>query len=165
MLKLLGSLCILFGGVASRMMLVGATREELAVLDELVSAFGRMEDEIRLNRMPLPRLLERLASGRKSAAAAFFRAVCAAALKGEVLPEVWRREAARLPLHKNEQAVVGDLGEKLSGDEESVLKALAFARRQLLRTLEKKREQQRDLERRSTAVCFSSAALLIILLI
>ena len=165
MLKVVGCLCILIGGGAARMLLVNAARGEIAALSDLLSALRTMEDEIRLNRTPLPRLLTRLAAGREGAAAAYFRAVAAAARRGEPLPEIWKREAVQLPLKKNELAVWEELGDKLSGDEESVLKALEFAGRQLLRTLEKKREQQSDQEKRSTALCFSSAALLIILLI
>ena len=57
------------------------------------------------------------------------------------------------------------LGCALGGDAGESAGALAFARQRVLEELEEKRRSQRERERGSAALCFSGAALVVILLL
>lgn len=165
MLKLLGSLCILVAGGIVRTFRVQAFRREVSVLCGMLSALEEMSDEIRLNRTPLPRLLRQVGRGRGADVAQFFQTAAAAASGGESLAETWQTTALALPLAKSEQTAIAELGKKLCGDEKEACKGILLACNQMRKTIDEKRRQQPDVEKRSTALCFSGAALLIILLI
>ncbi|WP_295582014.1 hypothetical protein, partial [uncultured Oscillibacter sp.] len=77
----------------------------------------------------------------------------------------WRRLAGELPLSEGDRAVVAALGDDLQGDEEQVCRALALAASELERSRERLEQDRQAEEKRTTALCFSSAALLVILLI
>lgn len=165
MLKLLGSLCILAAGGIVRTYRVQGLRRELSVLCGMLSALEEMSDEIRLNRTPLPRLLRRVGCERGADVTRFFQAAAEAASGGESLSDAWRAAALILPLDKREQAALAELGKKFCGDEEEICTAISLVCSQIRKAIEEKRRQQPDAEKRSTALCFSGAALLIILLI
>ena len=59
----------------------------------------------------------------------------------------------------------GPLGCALGGDAEESAEALAFARQRVLEELEERRRSQREREKGSAALCFSCAALVVILLL
>ena len=97
MLKLLGSACILGGGILARYVQAAERRREMDTLSDLLGALRRMAEEIRMARTPLPLLLDRLSQGCGRDAEVFFQAVSQAAGQGERLGTVWRQAAAALP--------------------------------------------------------------------
>ena len=165
MLKLLGSGCILGAGLMLRMFHVQENRREISVLKDLLTALTRMENEIRLNRTPLPRMLEKLSANCGADVQKFFLAVRGALEKGELLPSAWRRAAGDLPISADGQASLAEVSQKLGGDEREICNGILFAGSSLKRELEEKLKGQADFEKRSTAICLSGAALLAILLI
>lgn len=165
MLKLIGSGCILGAGFLLRTFQVQEHRRGIDALRDLLAALGRMENEIRLNRTPLPRMLERLGLDCGVDVEEFFRAVSQAVREGERLPAAWRSAAVSLPISPAGQASVAEIGQKLGGDEEEICNGISLASNSLKGELEQKLTGQADFEKRSTALCLSGAALLAILLI
>ena len=165
MLKLLGSLCILCAGGYVWAQQVGARRGEMESYRGVIAALLEMEDAIRLSRMTLPRLLEREAERQNRETAAFFRQVRLGLDGGKPLTAAWREAAFSLPWREADRSTLAELGEKLTGDAEEACKGIELVCRSLTRTLEELQRQQPDFEKRSTALCFSGAAMLIILLI
>ena len=160
---LVGSLCILCGGLLAWQCQHTARQRRRDTLADLLTALERMGEEIRMARTPLPRLLEQLARACRPDAAALFREAARAARQGDALAETWRRQAAALPLDPEDREALGAL--RLWGDEESVRKELALVRSRLARSLEELEARRPEEEKRSAALCFSAAALLVIVLI
>nr|WP_326125377.1 stage III sporulation protein AB [uncultured Oscillibacter sp.] len=161
MLKVLGSACILGGGILARYLQAAERRREMDTLSDLLWALRRMAEEIRMARTPLPLLLERLSQGCGETAGAFFREVSAAARRGENLGDAWRQAAETLP----GTSALTELGDGLCGDEESVCKAISLVIYSLAQDLEERTRRQPEEAKRATALCLSGAALLVILLI
>lgn len=163
MLKLMGSLLILSGGVLVRTRCVAAWRREREALASLTGALERLAEEVRATALPLPRLLSETAD--RGAAGAFFREVLARLRGGASLPGAWQGAALALPLSPEDCRAVAGAGEGLRGSEEQVCRSLETAAAQLERSLEDARQRARERERQATALSFSGAALLVILLI
>lgn len=165
MLKVLGSFCVLCGGVMVRYFQAAERRREMDTLSDLLTALRRMAEEIRMARTSLPVLLERLSAGCGPDAGAFFQTAASAARRGENLGEMWRRASAALPLSASSTAALAELGDSLRGDEESVCKAISLVIYALAREVEERTRRQPEEAKRATALCLSGAALLVILLI
>ncbi len=165
MLKLLGSLCVLTAGGWALLQQRQGLRQELDALRRLSAALEAMADNIRLERPPMPRLLDRAGSGREDPAASFFRTAAAALRRGEPLPAAWRDAAEALPLSPRDQQTVADLGRVLGGDEVQACKGLQLVSDSLRRNYEELERSRPQRERQGTALCFSAAALVIILLL
>ena len=165
MLKLLGSLCILGGGVLARYFQASERRREMDTLSDLRRALERAGEEIRMARTPMPLLLERLSQGCGETAGTFFRAASAAARRGESLGTAWRREAETLPLSAAASSALAELGEDLCGDEESICKAISLVIYSLAKDAEERTRRRPEEARQSAALWLSGAALLVILLI
>lgn len=165
MLKLLGSLFILGGGAWARWMRVSAGRRELDTLADLLASLEQMAEEIRIARPPLPDLLNRLGRGRAEPVSAFFKSVSRAAQRGNCVTDAWRQGAEALPLPAEDRRAVSECGASLGGDEMRICKGIHLATAQLSRSLADKRQQRAEREKQTTALCFSAAALLVILLI
>ena len=84
---------------------------------------------------------------------------------GKALPGLLGGCADRWGLSPWCRTAMEELGCALGGDEGESGEALAFARHRILEELEEKRQSQGERERRSTALCFSGAALVILLLL
>lgn len=164
MVKLLGSACILSGGVLAVWQALMERRRRQDTLAELMIALRRMAEEIRMLRTPLPRLLEDLAAETGNAAA-FFSVVSAGAKREEHLTEVWRQAAEALPLPEKERRAVAAVGDSLHGDENMVCNGISLAIYELTKSAEEWDEQRSEEEKRTAALCLSGAALLVILLI
>lgn len=164
MVKLLGSVCILSGGMLARWCRVRERRLRLDTLSGLLAALRRMGEEIRLTRTPLPELLEGLAVCAGPAGLLFWAGAEAARTGGD-LPAVWKGAAEELPISQEDQAALVELGESLHGDEESVCKAISLVISHLASSLEESRRRGPEEDKRATALCLSGAALLVILLI
>lgn len=165
MIKLMGSILILSGGVLVRYFQAMDRRRRMDTLSDFLSALRRMGEEIRMTRMPLPVLLDRLAAGCGEDAGGFFQRVSSAARQGEELAGVWRQAAKELPLPAADREALADLGDSLHGDEENICKVISLAAYEIAKSLEEAAHRKPEEDKRSTALCLSSAALLVILLI
>ena len=116
-------------------------------------------------RTALPLLLERLAGQCGPDAAVLFSGAAAALRRGEPLTPVWRTLSEELPLPLESREVLADLGADLHGDEEAVCRAILLAVQRLEQHREDLENSRQAEEKRVTALCFSGAALLVILLI
>lgn len=164
MVKLAGSLCIVAASVGAAVTVLRGQRRELLLLAGLSAALEQMEGEIRLNRSPMLRLLERL--GRRAGPeAAFFHWIIAEIHRGGDLGSAWRKAVEETDIPPQEKLLLRETGEVLAGDEEKACRSLRVAAESLRRALEERSRHQADRERRSAAVCFSGGALLVILLI
>lgn len=165
MLKLLGSLCVAFGGALAWYVQRAERRRERDTLADLQRAFRRMGEEVRVARTPLPVLLRILAGDCGGPAAAFFDAVSQAAAGGEDLPRVWREQAKALPLREMDKSAVSTLAGDLQGDEERVCKAISHVMNTLENSAGEAERKRPEEEKRAAALWFSAATLLVILLI
>lgn len=165
MLKLLGSTLILGAGAWLRWNTLAQQRRMRRVLEECLAALRRMAEEIRMARTALPLLLERLAGQCGPDAAVLFSGAAAALRRGEPLTPVWRTLSEELPLPPESREVLADLGADLHGDEEAVCRAILLAVQRLEQHREDLENSRQAEEKRVTALCFSGAALLVILLI
>ena len=82
MLKVLGSACILGGGMLVRYLHALERRREMDTLSDLLSSLRKMAEEIRMARTPLPALLNHLAAGCGAEVGAFFRTAALSARQG-----------------------------------------------------------------------------------
>lgn len=163
MLKILGSVCILIAGGVVRSGCLRACRREMNLLRDLIAALEEIRNEIRLNRTPMPRILNRIEKRSSGDSAAFFRAVSSST--AESLSLAWETEATALPLREEDVRAVVGMGKKLSGDEETICNGISLVCSQLQRTLSERQAKMEEVDKRNTALCFSASALLIILLI
>lgn len=164
MLKLLGSICVLGGGLLCWLTALAERRRTRTALGDLLAALRRMREEIRMARTPLPLLMEALGSDcRGPETAALFRRSADAARQGEGLEAAWRGGVGLLPLAPREREILEGL--TLRGDEESVCKGISLVITELARGVEELERQRPERDRRTAALCFSGAALLVILLI
>lgn len=165
MVKLLGSLCVFSGGALAWWEQMAERRRKRDTLSDLLAALRRMAEEVRMARTPLPMLLDTLSQGCGPEAAAFFQRTGEAARRGEDFCGVWEREADLLPLAVGDKAALTNLGSGLHGDEESICKAISIVIYELAKSVEELEQRRRSEEKQATALCFSAAALLVILLI
>ena len=158
-MKTLGAALVLAaaGGVWLRML--AGQRRELDTLRRLAALLARMGAEIQGRRTPLPRLMEELAR-EESRLGPALRQVLSGLRAGEALPELLGRCADAWGLSPWCRTALWELG---CAAEESA-EALAFARQRVLEELEERRRSQREREKGSAALCFSCAALVVILL-
>ena len=164
MLKLLGACCVICAGAWVYLSTAVEERRRLEVLRRLAAALETMGDEIRMNRTPIPRLLKKLEAGGKDEVSAFFTSV--RFLCEEIaLTDAWRHAAEQLPLPETVKGAFLELGNCLSGDEERACRGITFLKEQLRRELECRRSRVMEAMRYRAAVCFSAAAMVIILLI
>lgn len=110
MVKLLGSLLILGGGLWARWSMVSVCRRELDTLSELTACLSEMTEEIRQARTPLPELLDRLGRGRGTEVTAFFSHVAGVVRQGGDAALAWRQAAEELPLCDEDRDVLAEAG-------------------------------------------------------
>jgi len=164
-MKLLGSIFVMSGGGLLWYKHMARRKRRRETLSDLLAALRRMGEEIRMARPPLPWLLERLAKDCGPEAEAFLQSGAEALRQGRPLGEHWQRRAEKLPLSGEERRILTTLGYELRGDEETVCGAIRLAMAELEREKERWEAQRLGEEKQLTAVCFSGAALLVILLI
>lgn len=165
MLKLLGSVCVLGGAVLALMGQLRERRRRQTALTDLIGAFRRMAEEVRLMRTPLPQLLEQSAKSLGEDAAAFFLTVSAALRRGENAAESWQRAAEALPLSDRDRSAVVSAGKFLKGDEESMCKGLSLVIYELAKSVEEAEKLRPDETKRTAALYLCGAAFLVILLL
>lgn len=162
MLRALGAGLILCASLLVRRTLLDTARGVRRTRRSLAAAFEAMESEIRLLLTPLPTLLRKR---RGTEADAFFARVSRSVARGVPPDEAWREAAGTLPLPEDERAVVALVGERLSGDEESVRAALRFAAERLRERCDASERRRAQDERLATALCVGAGLFLAILLI
>lgn len=157
--KILGAILILVGSVATCLRLSREMRQEMHLLQELACALEGIESAIRWQKLPLPRALRQQAE--RPLCGDFFNAVLQG-LKGEIpLQQVWTKTAEKI--HSKEAAdILG--GVEWTGDETQIIGSLHAAVEALRRALQQRQHEQRQREKLRTALTFSAAALLIIVL-
>lgn len=165
MLKLLGAACVLGAGGWAWRRGAAERRRELDTLADVIALLGRMEEEIRLRRTSLPRLLASLGRDRGPEVRRFCAAVAASLERAAPLGESWRSAAEDLPLGAADRSALSALGELLQGDEESICKGISLTSHRLAKILEEARDSRAEREKRAGALWLSGAALLVILLI
>lgn len=165
MIKLLGSLCVFAAGGLVWSYRLQERRRRHRLLSELTAALDAMEAELRLTRMPLPRLLERLAETCGGEVSDLFRRAANGLKAGELPQAAWEQALAGLPLPGEDRQTLLRLADILQGDEESACKGISLASNALRSRLERWERQRPEEDKRATALCFSAAALVVILLI
>lgn len=165
MLKLLGSVCVLGGAALALAGQLQERRRRQTALTDLIGAFRRMAEEVRLMRTPLPRLLEQSAKGLGADAAAFFLTVSSALRRGENAAESWQKAAEVLPLSDRDRGAVAAVGKCLKGDEESMCKGISLAIYELAKSAEESEKRRPDEAKRTAALYLCGAAFLVILLL
>ena len=157
-MKALGAALVLAAAGGVWLRTLAGQRRELDTLRRLAALLARMGAEIQGRRTPLPRLMEELAREEPRLGPGL-RQVLSGLRAGEALPGLLGRCADTWSLSPWCRAKVPMLEPSDSAE------ALAFARQRVLEELEEKRRSQREQERGSAALCFSGAALVVILLL
>ena len=163
-MKVCGIACIVLGALWGTRVSIRERRRRRGLLADLRAALARMGDEIRLARVPLPDLLERVAETCGADAAGFFRAVSAGIRRGLGPSATWTASADTLPLSDTDRATLREFASVLRGDEEQIRTAAALLSGRLERSLRDMDDAAPADLRRSAALIFSAAALLVILL-
>ena len=160
MIRLVGSIFVFAAGGCVWYLRRRERQERGRILSDLTAALAEMETVIRLERTPLPMLLTRLAEGRepKNAAARSLRA-------GTPCLTAWRQAVEDLPLPEGDKQALFHLAEAWTGDEIGICKAITLACEKLQSSLKKFEKESAAEEKLMTALCFSTSALLVILLI
>lgn len=163
MLKGMGCLLVSVSAVWVWLGQLRAWRREEQTLLSLLTVLEQMSAAIRITRTPLPRLFRQLGGTRQDVVGRWLEAMAGEIQDGQPLREVWARGCAALTVGATEREVLLRL--QLSGDEEQICKAISLARDELAEHLREKRQSCHDKMRQSAAVCFSGAALVMILLL
>ena len=162
MIKLVGSLCVLFAGGSVWWLQHQEQRRRRQVLAELAAALDGMETSI---RTPLLPLFRQTARGRCHEVSQLLEGSAAALAAGRSPEIVWCQAVSCLPVSETDKRALSELVNALQGDEVSACKGILLARKELQNSLSQLEKQRPDEEKRTAALCFSAAALLVILLI
>ena len=163
-MKAAGALCILIGAFLGQSFFQRERRRRQIFLSDLRLALFRAAEEIRTARTPFPLLLAELDCGAE--AHRFFHGVSELLRRGEAPDQAWRAETLSLEssIGEEERRILESLGPDLRGDEERIRAALLDASEKLSERAEALERSSRDDTRRTAALLFSGAALLVILL-
>ena len=122
MIKLVGSLCVLFAGGSVWWLQHQEQRRRRQVLAELATALDYMETSIRLNRTPLLPLFRQAARGRCHEVSQLFERSAAALAAGRSPEIVWCQTVSCLPVSETDKRALSELVNTLQGDETSACK-------------------------------------------
>ncbi len=163
MLHLTGAALLLAASALLRRAILSRARQQRRTLRALSEGFLSLAQAVRATLAPFPALLETMP--REGAAGTFFSSVRALLSCGETLPGAWRTAAEALPLSERERSAVESLASALGGEEESVCTALHRASAELLSAERALHAREREDGRVVSALCFSGALMLGILLL
>ena len=163
-MKACGAACILLGAVYGTCVSVRERRRRRELLSDLCGVLSRLGEEIRLSRTPFPELLERLSEACGAEAAALLRTVSDGVRRGRTPSAVWTQEADALPLSAPDRATLREFASVLRGDEEQIRRTVSVLSARLERSLAEMDASAAGDIRRSAALIFSAAALIVILL-
>ena len=159
-MKWLGSALIFCGGFWWWRLCLLGRRQEKQTLERLLMMLYQLREGIRMARLPLPQLLDRAAQDE-----AFFGEVLRELRKQEELSKAWGMAAENLTLPPQSLEIWCWMDRHLTGDEQSVLQAMTYAEQVMEQERQQLAEQEQEVNRRTTAMCFSAAALAVILLV
>ena len=159
-MKWLGSALIFCGGFWWWRLCLLGRKQEKQTLERLLMMLHQLREGIRMARFPLPQLLERAAQDEP-----FFGEVLRELRKQEELSKAWGMAAENLTLPPQSLEIWCWMGRHLTGDEQSVLQAMTYAEQVMEQERQRLAEQEQEVNRRTTAMCFSAAALAVILLV
>lgn len=165
MLKLAGAGLLLLAGVLGAWDAVSRQRKQLRLLRRLITVLSEMEEEIRLTRTPLPRLLKKLAENDRTECGRFLTHTADSLCSGQPPEHAFREGAEMLPLPQELCGSIAEIGESFRGDEEQICKAISLFRHRFEQTEQDWHRQQTNREKRSAALFLSASAMLVILLI
>ena len=165
MIRLLGGSLILAAGGAVWLTQHLERRQRRRILWALICLLGQAEDRIRLDRVPLPALLEQLAKRADPALSPLLRETASAMTGGGDPAAVWRAGTVRLPVPEPDKLHLAALADAAQGEEENICKGILLAREKLRESLAALEGRQAEEEKRTAALCFSAAALLVIVLL
>ena len=163
MLHLTGAALLFAASALLRRAILSRARQQRRTLRALSECFLSLAQAVRATLAPFPSLLETMP--REGAAGTFFSSVRALLSCGETLPGAWRTAAEALPLPERERSAVASLASALGGEEESVCTALHRASAELLSAERALHAREREDGRVVSALCFSGALMLGILLL
>lgn len=165
MLKLTGAGLLLLAGVAGAWGTVSRQRRQLRLLRRLITVLTEMEEEIRLTRTPLPRLLRKLAETDHTECRPFLSCTADSLSSGEPPESAFRIGASALPFPEELCGSLAEMGQEFHGDEEQICKAISLFKVRFERVEQEWCRQQTNREKRSAALFLSASAMLVILLI
>ena len=160
MLKLAGSVLVLAAGFLVRRTVVSKLQVSLDACRAMIAALSWTEAQVRMELVPVPRLLPRL-SGR-TVVGDFFAAVARGLECDKTLCEAWTDALSMLPLCDAECETLRSLGERLDGEEESVCRSLAAAVCEMEGSYARRREDMCERKRLYSALCIAFSVLFII---
>lgn len=165
-MKLMGTIFLAVGCGLFLRDHIRAERRKTRLLKEMAQAFSFMAGEIRCSLAPIPRLMRLCREKCGKISAAFFQAVEEALSCGESLESAWEKGclALELPEGGGKEAIAA-LGTAFTHDEEAVLRHLDEAERRLSAEAAQRRGIQREKEKLWTALCFSGAGLLWLMIV
>lgn len=163
MTKLMGSLLVFAAGGLVWWIQQRERRRKETVLADLASLLRQMQEEIRMMRTPMPELFQKLEKRCGQDVSAVFRAMSGAVEQGAEVTTVWRRSVCALPVDERTSDLLCKLD--FCGDEEKLCKELSFTAYEMAKCAETLESSRREDGKRTSALCFSGAALLVILLI
>ncbi len=163
MVKATGSICVLLSAAWVWRQSILFHRRRVETLWAMAAALRQLGETVRIARTPLPVLLASLAEGSEGEAASFFQTAADLLRQGTAVP--WKDLAGTLPLPPAAQRTLSTFGGALRGDETAVCRAAELATRQLADYARQLEQKQQEEEKQITALCFSAAALIVILLI
>ena len=159
-MKLFGSLLIGCAGFWWWSVCLRERKKRLQTVEELLGAVYQLREGIRTERLPIPQLLARLGDQM-----CFFEKVSTDLRGRETLSETWEEAMEELPLSPEIRSVWLWLGNRFSGDERGVLRALDYTERELEAARQKMFREEWETARMTAVGCFSAAAFLVILLL
>lgn len=165
MLNVIGSLCVLLGGLLCRQTVMSERRRCRMTLDGMLLSLRQISEEIRLSRTPLPDLFAVCTGADQPDIKAFFQTIVFQLRSGTSVAETWKNALPLLPLTQPCLAILDELGQCLHGDEKAVTKALSLAVQRLNRERDILEQNRAQADQRLTALTLSAAALLVILFI
>lgn len=165
MIKLMGSVCVFWAGGMVWYRQRRERRRKRLLLAELAAALDRMETEIRMERTPLPRLFQKLSQDRDGPLSELFGGSARAMVSGEAPDVAWRRAVESLPLSEGDTLALLKLPQILQDDEKNACKGISLVSEKLRESLAELEKRRPEEEKRAVALCFSAAAMVVILLI
>lgn len=160
-MKAAGALCILAGALWGQLFYQRERRRRETLLSDLRLGLFRAAEEIRTARTPFPLLMANLDRGP---AAGFFRGVSGRLRQGERLDQAWTAALRAFPMEEADKQILESLGPDLRGDETRIRAVLLEASGKLAERAQALARSRGDDTRRTAALFFSGAALLVILL-
>ena len=163
MIRVLGSCLVFGGGGLLWWRQLQERRRRRRVLADLLRILRSIQEEIRMTRRPLPELFEKMTGHCGTEVAELLQSMAVAIAGGRDADETWDTGVFRLPLSNQVREIL--LGLTFNGDEDKVCKEVALVIYGLSNCAEELDRSRAEEDKRSAALCFSGAALLVILLI